>query len=64
MNKPEYINAKQVYECYGISRSMLGRMADAGRVTVRRIEDDFGVLNLYRVADIEMVINGGDNGNS
>lgn len=60
---PEYLNAKQVYEMYGISRSMLGRLVEAKRVAVKKIVDDFATLNLYRVADLEKVINGGDNGN-
>lgn len=60
MNNPEYKNANQIHEMFGIPRSMLGRMAAEGRVEVKRIEDDFGVLNLYRVSDIEKIINGGN----
>jgi len=59
--KPEWMNAKQVYETYGIARSMLGHMSEQGKVTMKRIEDAAFTLNLYRVADLEKVINGGDN---
>jgi len=60
MNNQEYMNAKQVYEMFGISRSLLVRLADAGKVTVRKIEDEYGVLNLYRVSDIQKIIEGDD----
>jgi len=64
MNTPEYMNANQIHEMFGIPRSMLGRMAQEGKIGMKRIEDDFGVLNLYCVADLEKVINGGDNANA
>lgn len=59
--EPEYINAKQCYEVFGISRSTLGHLTDAGRVEKKTINDGFAVLNLYRVADLRKVIEGGDN---
>jgi len=55
----EWMNAKQVYDAYGIVRSVLGQMAEAGKVSKKVIHNDFGVLNLNRVADLENVINGG-----
>lgn len=57
--KQEYMNAKQVYAAYGITRSILGRLVEAGRVNCRVVTDDIASLKLYRVADIENVINGG-----
>lgn len=63
MNQQEYMNAKQVYDAFGITRSVLGQLAEAGRVTRKTINTGYvSPLNLYLVADIEKVLNGGDDG--
>lgn len=54
----EFINAKQVYERYGIVRSMLGALVESGKVERRTIASLGHILNLYKVADIEKVIAG------
>ena len=59
MSPTKYMNAKQIYETYGISRGTLARMAEAGRIEVKVIEDEFATLKLYSVDEIEKVLNGG-----
>lgn len=56
MSNPKYLNAKQVFEKYGIPRHALGQLAIEGRVSVRRIETEVATTNLYSVADIEKII--------
>lgn len=60
----DYVNATQAYTRWNIPRTMLKRLAADGRIHTRRIEDDYGVLNLYLVADIEKIVNGSDNANA
>lgn len=55
----QYMNAKQIFECYGIPRSALGQLVREGRVEVRKIETEVATTNLYSVADLEKIIYGG-----
>lgn len=54
----EYINASQVYQQYGIPRAVLGSLVQDGKITVKKIVNGSVYLNLYKVADLERVING------
>lgn len=56
----EWMNARQVYDAYGIVRGVLNRLADAGKIERKTINDDPLVLNLFRVSDIEKLVNGGN----
>ena len=60
--KGKYLNAKQVWEAYGISRGMLGRLVESGKVERKVIADEFATLNLYLASDIEKAIGGCGNG--
>lgn len=56
MNNQQYINARQVFERYGIPRSALNRLVDDGRLTVRTIETSVAFTKLYSVEEIEKII--------
>ena len=55
MTNQQYINARQVFERYGIPRSALNRLDD-GRLTVRTIETSVAFTKLYSVEEIEKII--------
>ena len=56
MTDQQYINARQVFERYGIPRSALNRLVDDGRLTVRTIETSVAFTKLYSVEEIEKII--------
>ena len=56
MTNQQYINARQVFERYGIPRSALNRLVDDGRLTVRTIETSVAYTKLYSVEEIEKLI--------
>ena len=56
MTNQQYINARQVFERYGIPRSALNRLVDDGRITVRTIETSVAFTKLYSVEEIEKLI--------
>lgn len=56
MTNQQYINARQVFERYGIPRSALNRLVDDGRITVRTIETSVAFTKLYSVEEIEKII--------
>lgn len=56
MTNQQYINARQVFERYGIPRSALNRLVDDGRLTVRTIETSVAFTKLYSVEEIEKII--------
>lgn len=56
MTNQQYINARQVFERYGIPRSALNRLVDDGRLTVRTIETSVAFTKLYSVEEIEKLI--------
>jgi predicted DNA-binding transcriptional regulator AlpA len=56
MINQQYINARQVFERYGIPRSALNRLVDDGRLTVRTIETSVAFTKLYSVEEIEKII--------
>ena len=56
MKKQQYINARQVFERYGIPRSALNRLVDDGRITVRTIETSIAYTKLYSVEEIEKLL--------
>ena len=56
MTNQQYINARQVFERYGIPRSALNRLVDDGRLTVRTIETSVAFTKLYSVDEIEKII--------
>ena len=56
MTKQQYINARQVFERYGIPRSALNRLVDDGRLKVRTIETSVAFTKLYSVEEIEKLI--------
>ena len=56
MTNQHYINARQVFERYGIPRSALNRLVDDGRLTVRTIETSLAFTKLYSVEEIEKLI--------
>lgn len=56
MNNQQYINARQVFERYGIPRSALNRLVDDGRLTVRTIETSVAFTKLYSVEELEKLI--------
>ena len=56
MTNQQYINARQVFERYGIPRSALNRLVDDGRLTVRTIETSAAFTKIYSVEEIEKII--------
>ena len=56
MTNQQYINARQVFERYGIPRSALNRLVDDGRLTVRTIETSVAYLKLYPVEELEKLL--------
>ena len=56
MTNQQYINARQVFERYGIPRSALNRLVDDGRITVRTIETSVAFTKLYSVEEIEKLL--------
>ena len=56
MNNQQYINARQVFERYGIPRSALNQLVDDGRLTVRTIETSLAFTKLYSVEEIEKLL--------
>ena len=56
MTNQQYINARQVFERYGIPRSALNRLVDDGRLTVRTIETSVAYTKLYSVEEIEQLL--------
>ena len=56
MNNQQYINARQVFERYGIPRSALNQLVDDGRLTVRTIETSLAYTKLYSVEEIEKLL--------
>lgn len=56
MTNQQYINARQVFERYGIPRSALNRLVDDGRLTVRTIETSVAFTKLYSVEELEKLI--------
>ena len=56
MTNQQYINARQVFERYGIPRSALNRLVDDGRITVRTIETSVAFTKLYSVEELEKLI--------
>ena len=56
MNNQQYINARQVFERYGIPRSALNQLVDDGRITVRTIETSVAFTKLYSVEEIEKLL--------
>ena len=56
MTNQKYINARQVFERYGIPRSALNRLVDDGRLTVRTIETSVAYTKLYSVEELEKLL--------
>lgn len=56
MTNQQYINARQVFERFGIPRSALNRLVDDGRLTVRTIETSVAFTKLYSVEEIEKLL--------
>ena len=56
MTNQQYINARQVFERYGIPLSALNRLVDDGRLTVRTIETSVAYTKLYSVEEIEQLL--------
>lgn len=56
MTNQQYINARQVFERYGIPRSALNRLVYDGRLTVRTIETSAAFTKLYSVEEIEKLL--------
>ena len=56
MTNQHYINARQVFERYGIPRSALNQLVDDGRLTVRTIETSLAFTKLYSVEEIEKLL--------
>lgn len=56
MTNQQYINARQVFERYGIPRSALNQLVDDGRLTVRTIETSVAFTKLYSVEEIEKLL--------
>lgn len=56
MTNQQYINARQVFERYGIPRSALNQLVDDGRLTVRTIETSVAYTKLYSVEEIEKLL--------
>ena len=56
MTNQQYINARQVFERYGIPRSALNQLVDDGRLTVRTVETSVAYTKLYSVEEIEKLL--------
>lgn len=56
MTNQQYINARQVFERYGIPRSALNRLVDDGRLTVRTIETSVAFTKIYSVEELEKLL--------
>lgn len=56
MTNQQYINARQVFERYGIPRNALNRLVDDGRLTVRTVETSVAFTKLYSVDEIEKLL--------
>ena len=56
MTNQQYINARQVFERYGIPRSALNQLVDDGRLTVRTIETSVASTKLYSVEELEKLL--------
>ena len=56
MTNQQYINARQVFERYGIPRSALNRLVEDGRLTVRTIETSVAFTKIYSVEEIEKLL--------
>ena len=56
MTNQQYINARQVFERYGIPRSALKQLVDDGRLTVRTIETSVAYTKLYSVEELEKLL--------
>ena len=56
---PQYLNAKQIFEAYGIPRSALQQLVSEGRLSVREFSTQLATVKLYSVEDLEKIINGG-----
>lgn len=56
MTNQQYINARQVFERYGIPRSALTQLVDDGRLTVRTIETSVAYTKLYSVEELEKLL--------
>ena len=56
MTNQQYINARQVFERYGIPRSALNHLVDDGRLTVRTIETSVAYTKLYSVEELEKLL--------
>ena len=56
MTNRQYINARQVFERYGIPRSALTQLVDDGRLTVRTIETSVAYTKLYSVEELEKLL--------
>ena len=56
MTNQQYINARQVFERYGIPRSALNQLVDDGRLTVRTIETSVAYTKLYSVEELEKLL--------
>ena len=56
MTNQQYINARQVFERYGIPRSALNQLVDDGRLTVRTVETSVAFTKLYSVDEIEKLL--------
>ena len=56
MTNQQYINARQVFERYGIPRSALNQLVDDGRLTVRTIETSVAYTKLYSVEELDKLL--------
>ena len=56
MTNQQYINARQVFERYGIPRSALNQLVDDGRLTVRTIDTSVAYTKLYSVEELEKLL--------
>lgn len=54
----KFLNAKQIFEAYGIPRSALQQLVAEGRLTVREFTTEVATMKLYSVADLERIIDG------
>ena len=55
---PQYLNATQIFEAYGIPRSALQQLVSEGRLSVREFSTQLATMKLYSVEDLEKIING------
>ncbi len=54
----EYLNGNGIYNRFAIPRSLLRELVNNGRVRMRDIQSQWGVMHLYNVADCAAVVNG------